>query len=272
MISQILVSIDLSESSAGTLAYAGGMAAYLKAKRLHVVHVFTPQTTSDAISIPPIGELMADREKMLEAFVLKHQDKLSTPYSTELLLGFAAEEIISQSKQYDLVIMGCQGDTDLLEEVFGSVSSTVAQKAHCPTLLVPKMARFTDYNNIMYASDNISLSRKAVLKFMDFNDLFRATVHFVHVSDEERAGQSGVQEKLFAPLFVAPDLEFPFEIAEVSAESVHDGIKQYLAAHPIDLSIMVTKKRGFWERLFHRSETKQFALHPQTPLMVFHLD
>ncbi|MEL6142576.1 MAG: universal stress protein [Bacteroidota bacterium] len=271
MIRRILVPIDLSDYSIVTIHYALAIAQVVEAKSIQVIHVFTPQTTGDALTIPPVGQLMNDREEMLKQFVAKHAADTDLSVAAELKLGLAVDVIVEESNHFDLLVMGCQGETDLIEEVFGSVSSNVAQQAHCPALLVPKRATFADYRNIMYASDNISLSRRAVLKLMDFTELFHARVHFVHVNDGSPRN-TGDREKLFAPLFSNPNPEFPFEIAEVEADSVHEGIKSYLNQHPIDLSIMVTRKRGFWARLFHRSETKQFALHPETPLMVFHLE
>lgn len=271
MIRNILVPIDLSDYSVVTLRYAAGLAQFLGSEGLHVIHVFTPQATADALSVPPVAKMMKDREDMLNQWVEENSKDIKVNITKELCLGFAADEIVSQSKSHELLVMGCQGETDLLEEVFGSVSSSVAQRSHCPTILVPKRAEFSEYRNIVYASNSLSLSRRAVLKLMDFNELFHARVHFVNVSEGEELSPRE-REKLFAPLFANPHPEFSFETAEVKAESVHAGLKDYLEKNAVDLSIMVTKKRGFWQRLFHRSETKQFALHPVTPLMVLHLE
>ncbi|MEM8583442.1 MAG: hypothetical protein AAGF87_04185, partial [Bacteroidota bacterium] len=69
-----------------------------------------------------------------------------------------------------------------------------------------------------------------------------------------------------------PDPEFSFEFTEIEAESIHEGLDQYMDASPVDMAIIVTKQRNFWERLFHRSATKELAFNAKVPLMVFHLE
>lgn len=272
MIKKILVPVDFSTGSAAALRYAENFAAFTQALEVKVIHVFSPQaTTGDTLVVPSMSELMEQRDEAFEAFLKDIPAPEGVARKSELLLGFAADKIIQHSENYDLIIMGATGDTGLLEEVFGSVSSAVSQNADCPVLLTPSQAEFKDYNNILYASNSISLSRRAVLEFRDFNALFNARVHFVHINDEE-GQQDGKRESLFAPLFNRPEPEFAFEIQEVTADSVQEGIADYLQAKPIELAVMVTRQRGFWANLFHSSETKQMVLHPKTPLLVLHLE
>jgi nucleotide-binding universal stress UspA family protein len=272
MIKRILVPIDFSGGSAAALRYAEEFAVTVGAGNVKVIHVFTPQTASgDAVIIPPMGELMDQRDTAMGEFLTSIPSPEGVKRTSELLLGFAADKIIEESENFDFIIMGATGETDLLEEVFGSVSSAVASKADCPVLLVPGKATFRSYEHILYASNSLSLSRRAVLEFMDFNELFNARVHFVHVNDEEGAHE-GKRERLFAPLFNNPEPEFAFEIKEVNAESVQDGLVDYLRTHKIELAVMVTKQRGFWSRLFHHSEVRQMVLHPETPMLILHLE
>lgn len=271
MIKKILIPIDFSAGSAAALRYAEAMAASIKADEVKAIHIFTPQTASpDAITIVPVGQLMDETDSAMNRFLAEIPSPNGVKRTSELLLGFAADRIIEESKDFDLIIMGTSGETDILEEVFGTVASTVAEKAVCPVLLVPKGAVFRDYENILYASNNLSLSRRTVLEFRDFNDLFHARVHFVHVKEEE--DDEGLdRQAIFAKLFSTPDPNFSFDIREVEAETVQDGLRQYLAKHPVQLAVMVTKRRGFWGNLFHHSDTKQMILHPETPVMVLHV-
>lgn len=275
MIQRILVPIDLSDYANTTLQYAASLAKFIGAEQLHAIHVYTPETPAGALSIPPIANMMTERENRLASFVKKQADKLGITISHELCLGFAADEIVEQSKHFNLLVMGSQGENDLIEEVFGSVSSTVAQRSHCPTILVPKQAVFKNYEHIVYASNSLSLSKRAVMRLLQFNTLFHAHIHFLHIleEDEDEANKNPLStETMQALLEEETEKDLSYEIALIEADSVHQGIKKYLAEHPIDLSIIVTKKRGFWARIFQRSATKQLALHPLTPLMVWHLE
>jgi nucleotide-binding universal stress UspA family protein len=271
MIKHILVPIDFSACAAAALRYAEAFAVFTRAAEVKVIHIFTPETaTADTIMVPTMSELMDLRDEQMTKFLSAIPVPEGITRKAELLLGFPADKIVEQSENFDLIIMGATGDTDLIEDVFGTVSSAVSQKAECPVLLVPNQAKFSEYENILYASNNLSLSRRAVLQFRDFNELFHARVHFVHINDDEGA-HKGKRESLFAPLFNNPEPEFAFEIQEVRADSVQEGLIDYLKARPIELAVMVTKQRGFWERLFHHSETRQMVLNPETPLLVLHL-
>ena len=272
MIRKILVPVDFSRGATAALRYAESFADFVKADLVQVIHVFTPQVaTGSAVVVPDMGELMDQRQARFNAFLAEAPVEGSYQRRSELLLGFVADKIVEQAEDYDLIIMGSSGDTDLLEEVFGSISTEVSQQAHCPVLMVPQAAVFREYEHILYASNSLSLSRRAVLRFRDFSELFHARVHFVHVNDEE-GSYKGQRESLFAPLFDRPEPEFAFEIHEVTADTVQEGLVEYLQQKPIELAVMVTRHRGFWERLFHHSDTRQMVLHPETPLLVLHLD
>jgi nucleotide-binding universal stress UspA family protein len=270
MIDRILVPIDFSIGSAAALRYAEALADSTGVKEVRVIHVFTPQTTTGDLTgiAAPVGELMDARELAMNDFLNNIPAPQSIRRRSELVLGFPTDKIVEESKATNLVVLGATGDSDLLEEVFGSIASDVAQRAHCPVLLVPAKAEFSEYRHILYASNSLSLSRNAVLRLMDFNELFRARIHFVHVNDENSEHRRD-REKLFAPLFNNPDPEFAFEIVEVSANSVQSGLVDYLRSNPVQLAVMVTQQRGFWGRLFNYSNTKQMLLHPEVPVLVF---
>lgn len=272
MISRILVPIDFGTASRAALPYAEAFAAQIGVDHLKVIHVFTPQlVTADSVTATPVADLMDQRAEDFERFLAEVPARPGVQRSHELLLGLAADKIVEQAKDADLVIMGSTGETDLLEEVFGSVVTSVVERAEADVLIVPTGAVFRDYRHILYASNSLSMSRRAVLEFMDYNELFRARIHFVHVNDDE-GRRSDDREQLFAPLFTDPDPEFNFDIEEVTADSVQEGLHGYLQNHPIDLAVMVTKVRGFWGRLFNQGETKEMVLHPETPVLVLHVE
>jgi nucleotide-binding universal stress UspA family protein len=272
MIQRILVPIDFSDGSAAALRYAEALAMATGVTELRVVHIFTPQTVpADTVVAAPVGELMDIREQDLHDFLNQNPAPAGIRRRSELLLGFPADKIVSESSRTDLIVMGATGEADLLEEVFGTIASEVTRRAECPVLLVPQQATFTDYRHILYGSNSLSLSRRAVLKLMDFNDLFRARIHFVHVNEDDSENRRE-REKLFAPLFNNPDPEFAFEIVEVTASTVQEGLTNYLRENTVQLAVMVTEHRGFWQRLFHHSDTKQMVLHPEVPVLVLQID
>ncbi len=51
--------------------------------------------------------------------------------------GFPVEELISASKDADMVVLGSRGAGGFARLMMGSVAGQVAQHAHCPVLIVP---------------------------------------------------------------------------------------------------------------------------------------
>jgi nucleotide-binding universal stress UspA family protein len=271
MFKNILLPTDFSDVAGNALRYALELARVVGIQKVDVKHWYTPQTAPDAMLIPPVQEVLRQRQDSMDHFLAEIKADPDIELTNSIEIGFAADGIVDFSTDYDLVIMGATGENGLLERVFGSVSSAVSQRAAAPVLLVPGTAAFVNFRQILYASHDISLSHTLVGQLMDFNQLFHARVHFINVQDPEEETSREDRERLFATLFTGPDPDFAFEIADVAAGTVEEGLRSYVQNHPIDLVVMATRRRGFWEGFFHRSQVKRMALHPDLPLLIFHM-
>ncbi len=267
MIKNILVPTDFSENAKNAFFYAEALAKILNAN-LKVVHVFMPSAESEYPNfVPPVADYLKVREQMLRDF-MKEVDP-SGALTSEVLIGFPADELVSVSKDYDMIVMGTTGAGGLLHKLFGSVSSNCAQRAHCPVLLVPKGATFKPFRVILYASNYESADPELIEKLMEFNEQFRATVHFVHVRTEESRFDK-TKEEIFEELFEHGEPPFSFHMAETNAATVAEGLSDYALVHQADLTVMAHRHRNFWEGIFHKSATKAFAMATQIPVLVFH--
>jgi hypothetical protein len=76
-------------------------------------------------------------------------------------------------------------------------------------------------------------------------------VHIKRNAEEEK----GAAEKQLGGLFSG----VPHQFQIVNDSQVKHGIEAYLQEHPTDLLVMVTRERGFWERIFGKSHTKQMV-------------
>lgn len=268
MITKILVPTDFSESAKNACHYAQAIAKALTNANIKIVHAFMPNVETEFPAMAaPIADHLRVREAMLKDFAVEMQEN-----DQELLVGFAADELVRLSVEYDLIVMGTTGESGVLSRLFGSVSSAVAQRAMCPVLLIPPQATFQGLQRILYASSYDSVDEQSLNKLLDFNNLFNATVHFVHVRDtnDERT-YDNTKEEIFRKLFTKRDPLFAFEIAEVNADTVQQGLSDYAAAHQIDLVVMAHRQRSFWQGFFHHSQTLEAILNAKYPMLIFHL-
>jgi nucleotide-binding universal stress UspA family protein len=269
----IIVPTDFSATAKCALFFASKMAEVWGEATLKVVHVFMPAVESEYPNfVPPVAEYLRARERMLEEFLkeagLGEEKNGQLTVEREVLVGFPADEIARASEEQDLIVMGTTGDGDILNKIFGSVSSAVARRAECPVVLIPRDMEFSGFDHILYASNYESVSPDLMNKLIAFNKPFQACIHFVHVRDKKDFQRS--KETIFQELFAEGDPPFSFELAEVEGESVDKALNQYAKEHDIDLVVMVSQQRTFWENFFRKSETKKMALTTRIPLMVLH--
>jgi nucleotide-binding universal stress UspA family protein len=108
-------------------------------------------------------------------------------------------------------------------------------------------------------------------EIINFANLFRAAVHFVHVREKGSNEDFDItKEVIFNQLFKDGDPAFSFQMDVVESSSVVRGLNQYADEHDIDLIVLVNKQRGFFDSLIGRSESKNMALDLKHPLMVYH--
>ncbi len=139
----IIVGIDGSHHSTRALEWALREAALqhapLTVLTVHLVPA-SPWTGNPVL----LEQDADDQEKMLKAAEELTQKALSQlgearPESVTVrsISGFPARELIEESKDADLVVVGSRGAGGFAALMVGSVSSQVVGHAHCPVVVVP---------------------------------------------------------------------------------------------------------------------------------------
>ncbi|MBP6827161.1 MAG: universal stress protein [Saprospiraceae bacterium] len=289
----ITVPVDMSKPAEGALAFAWHLSQKFKAK-LDIIYAM------DSIfegSLPSASGFLSGYKKTmeteLEAFVrdtLKtigvayeppsqrppvpktEEDETDGPGMTlNVLYGFPEAVIEERSKKSDLIVMGTTGRGGVGRELFGSVSSEVSRMAHCPVLFVPSEAEFRGFNNVLYASHFDSLDALRIKQAVTFAKRFGGRMHFVHAGP---AGEKGLdlERKLFEVDYQHSSPEHPFLFSRMFGDDVVEQLNEYALFNNIDLIILVTHQRSFWESILHKSITRKALLGAGLPLLVMHSD
>ena len=276
----ILVPIDFSQCSMDAFLYAKGLADALGFS-IKLVHVYNGNLNLDP-SINLHSEKTREElilEKMNEFVKTNLENSKSSnvltrqKIETEVVVGLnATQEIVHLTKNEDeiaMVIIGTTGSGNVMNKMFGSISSSVAQRAHCPVILVPQGVKYKDFENVLYASNYESADEDLIDQIIDFGNIFRATMHFVHV--EENDVYETVEDTIFYKLFEKGDPAFSFNIVNIKNRSVMSGLNQYADENEVDLIVLVNRQRNYLENIFQLSLTKKMAKTSKLPVMVFHL-
>lgn len=142
MFRKILVAIDGSRNCGDALEVAIDLAQRYKAS-LCLLHAFPH--VSDLLGTPQYEHLLEARseigEALLESMVTQVRERV--PAETQLIEGPAAPAIlrVADEDRFDLIVLGSRGHGQLGGLLMGSVSNAVAQRAHCPVLIVHEPVR-----------------------------------------------------------------------------------------------------------------------------------
>jgi nucleotide-binding universal stress UspA family protein len=277
----ILVPTDFSPTAKNAYNFALEVA---KARDLKIklVHCFLPEVDP---AFPYMGvnskEFIAAKEELIDKFkqhTLAPHDggvMIRVEVETDILPGYPTEDIVRLSKNEEvaMIVMGTTGEHGLAGKLFGSVSTHISRKAHCPVLLVPKGAKFKGFKQILFASSYEAVQDNVLKQLKELAMLFGSSVHFVHVREPNDATDyQQVEERIFDYFFGEDDPVFAFNMDMVHAEDAINGLNNYAKLRQVDLTVMVSPRRSFWENMLHKSKTKAMALNTSIPMLVFHAD
>jgi nucleotide-binding universal stress UspA family protein len=272
MISKILIPTDFSSVANNALQYAIKLAQKTNA------HIFLLHVNNVPImdaSFP--NEVYQTYTAEIEDFAKKSFENIENLYfknsnitfETKTSFGFVNDEIqeFANNNEIDLIILGTTGASGIQEILIGSNAASVVAKAEIPVLVIPPTSTFTDIKKIVYASDFNEPEFPSVSRLAFFANLYDAEVSVLHIKS--------FADNLF-------DAEHNFfsrnkENVEVNkwkivklpeGESIIDSINNFVETEQPNLIVLAKHNRSFFDRLFHRSLSKQMAYHTKTPLLV----
>jgi nucleotide-binding universal stress UspA family protein len=276
---KIIVPIDFSATSQNAYLYARELAKHYGSS-IEIVHAYMGSFSADESSFRPGKTTRKILQEQLDDFVRLYPSSgesnimTDVEVSTKIIQGFTVKSIVELSIDEStlMIVMGSTGESEIVDRIIGRISSEVAQKAYCPVLLVPKGAKFFGYKNILYASNYESADEFILKQILNFNKIFSAALHFIHVSRSSKSKRFDItEEKIFEELFKDGEPSFSFNLAIEKADSVMKGLFQYGEENNIDLIVLVNRQRGFFESALGQSMTKKMALKSQTPLLIYHV-
>lgn len=272
---KILVPTDFSAVAANAYQFAQEIALRQDAS-VDVMHAYHPSFDySNPYLDMPAAEFDSIKRELLDQFVESNTHEagggVATLSKPILSIGFASEEIVRLSNDYDLIVLGTTGEGNLLEKAFGSVSTHVARFAHCPVLLVPGNCNCGGFEEVVFASNYQAADESMVKQLLTVTGPEINNVHFVHV-DNETNSPYHVEEILHEQAELYGAATIGFNSVGIECPNVQEGIVQYARDIRADLIVMGTIHRSFIERLFHKSVTQQVVFHTTIPLLVMHYD
>ena len=277
---KILVPTDFSKTSYNAFIYAYEMAKELGAA-IKVVHLYSGILQPNQPFVLKAG--MGRKETLeshLHEFVhdvieekeggITTKTKIEVEAISALNMG---NELVKLTKDPDvlMVVMGTTCEHDVLENLVGSFSTTIAQKAYCPVIMIPKEKKFEPFKGILFASNFESADDEMLEDIIYFANTFRSTLHFIHVKEKNDNYEKVSEDVIFNKIFEKGDPAFAFNMATIESDSVVKGLTQYAEENNIDLVVLVNRDRDYISTLMRKSITQRMGLYTKLPMMVFHI-
>jgi nucleotide-binding universal stress UspA family protein len=140
-IKRILLPFDNSIHSVNAANYTISLARQIGAK-VTIVHCYEWMPSITEVPSPLIKDLDAVCKKKADD-VLKTAEEIfrdrGVDYTLETILGSPGKVLVelAKGKQYDLIIMGSKGHSDIAGIFIGSVTHRLVNAMYCPVLVVP---------------------------------------------------------------------------------------------------------------------------------------
>lgn len=269
---KILCPTDFSEIALNATAYAAKLAQVTNAELVlfHVQSLFevTPvdllRGQSESLALVR-SQLEAQSKQIAKAF------KISC-YGEVQLAGAPFSTVVSRTaSEFDMIVMGSNGEDDLYQFITGSNTYNIIQKANVPVLLIPWDCDYREVNTIVYAYDYLRDGKLPIAQLLGWIKNLHAELNVLEVLEESTSKVidkelRGLQQVIKNQL---PDnLNLTFDT--LHAADVVDAINSYVLQKDADILALCTHHYSIIERVFHKSVIKAITTMARYPVLVFH--
>ncbi|MES1224294.1 MAG: universal stress protein [Bacteroidota bacterium] len=270
----IVVPTDFSASALNAANYAADFAMAIGAE-IALIHVcYFPITSEIPLPADVINQMLDDAAKNIEELKkdLAHKTGNKIRITARVRTGTITTQLDEFCKELQdvIVVMGAHVTNATERIIFGSNILSAMRSFLWPLIIVPNGIRFTGINIAGLACDLLDASATVHTDELRklFND-FHPEVHVLHVTpkkhgmlnEEEIKGAEWMKEALkkFNPVF-----------HYMQNENTESAIKDFSEQNNLDLLIIIPKKHGLFNRLLHKSQSKQMILNTHIPVMSIH--
>lgn len=270
----ILFPTDFSENSNHAFRYAKAMARAKKAK-LILFYVYNLPLVAPVNAFTSreqtLGLIDSDLREAAQEHMKVYTDELdlmNDEYEVIIKDGYVADEIVSfcDREEVDLVVMGTKGKTNHRDFLMGSTTAKVTQRTSTPLLAIPESASIKPFSKMVFATDLVYNSSHEIEKLIDFAEINDATLTFLHLN---LRGEDHSQELKKLEEFISKHPYQKMNMISSDTEDVSNGLIEFLKDSGTDLMVMSNHTKSLYQRLFHKSISREMILHSKVPILVF---
>lgn len=264
----ILLTTDFSENAKHSIHYAIELWGKKEVQYTLVNSYYEPGSIDAVVSLTDYIREEAEKglEREKERLLEKYGPKLSLKTVSRYGDFVAVANELNGEQAFDYAVLGSKGVSKLELFFMGSNTLNAVKHLRASLLIVPQSAALNHPKHIAFAADYAHMSDlEHIQPMVQLARHLKADVSIVHVSEEERRDYKQALEG-FGIHNTLEGIKHSFH-TEIADDSI-EGIQNYLNREQVDILALVARKRDFFERLIHRSVTKNLAVMTSTPLLI----
>ena len=272
---KILFPTDFSETANNAFLYALNLAKSIDAQ-VYVMHVYELPMITGSLSAGLIqnvyetvemGSFDNFKDNIPQLRQIAEENNLANiPMKFILEEGnflYILREIITE-ESIDFVVMGTDGQSGIEKMLFGSNTINAITSMKIPILSIPKGMTFKGFQNIGFTTVFDQKNQEALRYLVGIANRHQAKIHCMHVSKDGKYNEAAVED--WKAQFANDPVIFDVYYDGDPVNAVLDFIKE----KEIDLLTVVSRNKGFFDKIFSPGFTKKIANKNITPLFVFH--
>lgn len=269
---RILVTTDFSAASRHALDFTANLVTG-RDVLIDLIHPYPVSVlaTADALALASLGAGIERAEHLLDGELARMAEaRPELRISGRVIAGTFLETLRQESALVGprFIVLGTAGFGELYLE--GTDPLETLRMLPAPVLFIPEGAAIRPINNIAYACNfkYAAPGRTPVAAISDWTSWLGARLEIVHIDKHER-GQDPQQvdgEQWLRQALSPLDPAFHWI---VDPDLLH-GLGTFLLHHNTDCLLVVPRRYGFWENLFHQSRTKALARLNRVPVLAVH--
>lgn len=256
----ILVPVGSEESGVNNLKYAINFAA-MTGSNVYVINIY--KEFSKVAGLTKVNILLEEESESLLNSVLSQVDTKGVKVIAKPIKGDPYDGIkrIAQKQNIDLIILSPQS-IDIKDEVYlGKVASKLVKQTNIPLLIVPKGYLFRKFENILLALKNGHLQKESIFNTLKtFLQIFNAKLQLLQVITPDLTEDE---------TSVDPDLKnLASSFTVTKNATIFQGVLEHFQSHNPDLLCVIRRKRGFFNKLWHKNLIYKKDFHTSIPLLI----
>ncbi|APA00227.1 universal stress protein [Flavobacterium commune] len=169
--------------------------------------------------------------------------------------------------QIDYIIMGTEGAKNWSDLLLGTQTTAVISDVSIPVFSIPAKAVFKPIKNIVFTTRFRPKDKIALKEVLVIAKKMKAKIKCLYVKkDSSDVTKETIKEW---------ETEFanePIDFNVIFSEEVKESILDFIMFKDVNVLVMLTYKRNFFENLFHHSLTEDCAAHLDIPILAIPIE